>query len=688
MLDGVLDDAAWSHATKIDRFYEYVSSDGGEPPVRTTGYVTYDRRFLYFGIDCADPDPSKIRAAYTERDRVHGDQDFVAVLLDTTNEGRIAIQLRVNPHGVQGDAVNNDASRTEDFAPDFFYDAVARIHETGWSAEIRVPLASLRYPQAEAQTWRMMLVRNYPRAYRYVMASSRIRRGVNCYVCNAEELSGLRNLPDAGNLTLAPYATTEMRQRDIGDEEGAEAGMDVKWTPNAHTAIDVTINPDFSQVEADVPQIAVNERFAVFYAEKRPFFLEGSDLLDTPISAVHTRRITSPNGGVRVTGRAGSTSYTMLAAHDRGGGQLILPGSMSSQYANDEEPATAAIARVRHDIGQSFLGFTGTMRDGSGGHNRVFGPDLQWRPTRSDRVLAQLLLSDTDDRFGKGRSHAARLLWQRQTPRSEWNVDYHDYGDGFRADLGFVPQVGFRELAAAAAYEAYPEKNFFTRVRTQLKVARSEDRRGNLLVQSVVPGLFARGRFNSTFNFNLYAKQRVLVDTRVLERIFLELAVQFNPRRSIPAVGLSGTVGDMIDFANARVGKGANLTATVVLRPTDHLMLENYATRQYVQLAEGRIFTADVLRLKATYSFTAKSIVKVIGQRYHLDRNPKLYGANLPRQSGDALLSFLYSYKLNWQTVFFAGYGDTQVLSEEEGRNGYISTDRAFFAKISYAFQR
>ncbi|MEA2464283.1 MAG: hypothetical protein QOJ98_2030, partial [Acidobacteriota bacterium] len=183
VLDGSLDDAAWTHATKFDRFYEYVSSDGDTPPVvETIGWVTYDERFLYVGIECADPEPSQIRAPYIDRDRVHGDQDFVAVVLDTTNEGRSAIQLRVNPRGVQGDAVNNDASRTEHFTPDFFYEAVSRIHDRGWTVEMRVPLATLRYPKAETQTWRLMLVRNYPRAYRNVMASSRIPRGANCYV--------------------------------------------------------------------------------------------------------------------------------------------------------------------------------------------------------------------------------------------------------------------------------------------------------------------------------------------------------------------------------------------------------------------------------------------------------------------------------------------------------------------------
>ncbi|HYK00529.1 MAG TPA: carbohydrate binding family 9 domain-containing protein [Thermoanaerobaculia bacterium] len=697
VLDGSLDDAAWTHATKFDKFYEYVSSDGDQPPiVATTAWVTYDEKFLYVGVECADPEPSKIRAPYIDRDRVHGDQDFVALVLDTTNEGRTAIQLRVNPRGVQGDAVNNDASRTEHFTPDFFYEAVSRIHEKGWTAEMRVPLATLRYPKAETQTWRLMIVRNYPRAYRNVMASSRIPRGVNCYVCNMEEVTGFRNLPDAAKITLAPYATAEAsdggrpENEDIVPEsEGVDVGVDAKWTPNPQTVIDLTYNPDFSQVEADIPQIAVNERFAIFYPEKRPFFLESVDMLDTPIEGVYTRRITAPTMGIRATGRAGSTSYTTLVAQDRGGGLLVLPGTMGSRYAAVDYKATSILGRVRQDIGDSFIAFLGTMREGEEGYNRVFGPDLQWRPNATDRVLAQFLYSDTNDDFGNGESHAMRVQWLRQTRRYETSAAYDDYGDAFRADLGFVPQVGFRRGTVFGALDFYPVKRFFTRFRTQLGVDRSEDRNGRLLGQSFAPGFFGRGRFNSTFSGNLFLKQRVRVGSRTLERTYLDFTFQLNPARSVPAVGLSGSVGEVIDFANAVVGDGANLTGTVVLRPSDHLLLENYVTRQYIDIPKGRLFTADILRLKATYSFTASSIFKIIGQRVHVNREPAFYGGRIPRHSGDSLLSFLYTYKLNWQTVFFVGYGDTGLVIDHEQRTyDYSRIDRSFFVKVAYAFQR
>src|SRR5205085_10143613 len=166
---------------------------------------------------------------------------------------------------------------------------------------------------------------------------------------------------------------------------GINGGLDVKWTPNADTAIDATLNPDFSQVESDQAVISTNERFAIFYPEKRPFFLEGVDLFDTPIQAVYTRTITSPRWGARATGKAGSTAYTVLVTQDRGGGSVILPGPTGNDFAPQDDLSTVVLGRVRQDIGASFAGLLLTDREIQGGaHNRVLGPDFQWRITDGD----------------------------------------------------------------------------------------------------------------------------------------------------------------------------------------------------------------------------------------------------------------------------------------------------------------
>jgi len=240
--------------------------------------VTYDDEALWFAVRCDDPDPSKIRAPYVDRDLVIGNQDNVALFLDTRNDRRSAQEFRVNPRGIQADGVFNDANFNEDFSPDFHYQAAARITPTGWTAEMKIPLSTLRYAGSDPQTWRILVWRNYPRDFRYALYSSPLPPGSNCYLCHMREISGFTGLPSSSHLVVAPYASTQdVASATPGDTLGegetkGRVGVDVKWSPSADTAVDLTVNPDFSQVEGDVAQIAVNNRFALFFPEKRPFF--------------------------------------------------------------------------------------------------------------------------------------------------------------------------------------------------------------------------------------------------------------------------------------------------------------------------------------------------------------------------------------------------------------------------------
>ena len=325
-VDGDLSDPGWQGAAVLDRFWETQPGDNVPPRVKTTAWVAYDDGHLYVGLRCEDPDPSRIRAPFVERDDVVGTDDNVAVFLDTRGDRMTAVELRVNPRGQQGDAVFNDATRNEDFSPDFFYDTAARVTSFGWTAEMRIPFSSLRYPKRDAQEWSILVWRNYPRDYRYFIHSRPVPRGSDCYVCQAQPMVGLSGLPSSGGLVLAPYAsgqdvaTAAAPGEPLGDpERTGDVGIDVKWQPAAGQALDATVNPDFSQVESDVAQIAVNNRFALFFPEKRPFFMEGVELFDTPTQAVYTRTITSPRWGGRATGRVHSSSYAVLLADDRGG---------------------------------------------------------------------------------------------------------------------------------------------------------------------------------------------------------------------------------------------------------------------------------------------------------------------------------------------------------------------------------
>jgi hypothetical protein len=706
VLDGDLSDPAWEQATKIDTFYETVFGDNRAPHVTTVARLMYDDRYLYIGVRCDDPAPAQIRAPYVDRDTVFGDQDNVAVFLDTRNDRRSALELRVNPRGIQADAMFNDANGNEDFSPDFYYDTAARITAGGWEAEYRIPLSSLRYPRADPQAWGVMIWRNYPRDFRYALYSSPVPRGTNCLICLAAVLEGISGLPSSSHLVLAPYLSAE--NVAAAPAPGApltdgstdlSGGVDLKWQPSAEMAIDATVNPDFSQIEADVAQIAVNNRFALFYPEKRPFFLEGVDLFDTPIQLVYTRTITAPRFGLRTTGKLGSSSYTLLLAQDRGGGSVIVPGPTFSDLAPQDFRSVVGVARLRRDFGGSFVGLTYTGREiEGGGHNRVFGPDFQWRPTQYDQFTAQILASHTETPDGPApgsdsgprrlTSHAALVQWAHTARSLDLFGQFKDFGNDFRADQGFVPQVGYREGYLEGGYNLYP-KGFFARLRPRVFADYVVDRDGDLVNQRLGSGIGVLGKRNlqATVNLNF---DRVRTGQDVLSRTQVVLNMFFNPSRRVPRLGLSGSAGEDIDVANVRVGRGANLALEAQLRPTDHLGLDLNSALSWLDVPVGagrrsRLFTAQVERLKATYTFGPRLFVRLIGQYIASQRDPTLYAFPVPRESGTFAGSALVSYKLNWQTAAFLGYGDNRVLDEAQD---LVRSDRQVFFKISYSFQR
>jgi hypothetical protein len=706
-LDGDLSDSGWQGAAVLDQFWETQPGDNVAPKARTVVRVAYDDHHLYVGLRCEDPDPARIRAPFVERDEIVGTDDNVAVFLDTRGDGQTAVELRVNPRGQQADAVYNDASRNEDFSPDFFYDTAARITDFGWAAEMRIPFSSLRYPRQDAQEWRILVWRNYPRDYRYFLHSRPIPRGSDCYVCHAQPLAGLSGLPTSGGLVLAPYASGQTVETAASPGEPlsdpdrtGDVGIDVKWQPSAGHAVDATLNPDFSQVESDVAQIAVNNRFALFYPEKRPFFMEGVELFDTPVQAVYTRTITSPRWGGRATGRWGSTSYAVLADDDRGGGSVILPGPSGSSLAPQDFGAFVGVARVRQELGASYAGalFTDRELDG-GGYNRVFGPDLLWRAGPKDRVSAQLLWSETEtpDRpdlaeewDGRRLSgHGLEAVWNHEERRPVWLVRYRDFADGFRADAGFVPRVGYRSGQATAGWNFYPE-GLVTQARPHVVYAYSQDRAGALLQRRVEPGLFVLGRRN----LQAFASLLVLTERTgdaLLSTTSVGFGAQVDPSRAFTRFGMEGTVGEAVDLANVQVGHGADLALFATVRPHPRLTLDLLAARRWLDVplpeggGDGRLFTADVLRAKAFVHFSSRAYLRLVGQWVGTTSDPSLHPYPVDDEEGGLEGSVLFTYKINWQTALYVGYGDERALDE---RDELRRTSRQLFAKVSYAFQR
>jgi hypothetical protein len=461
-------------------------------------------------------------------------------------------------------------------------------------------------------------------------------------------------------------------------------------------------------VESDVGQIAVNNQFAIFFPEKRPFFLESVDLFDTPIQAVYTRTITDPKWGLRDTGKLGATSYTVLLTEDQGGGSVIIPGPTGNDLAPQEFSSRLLVGSLRRDFGASYLGLLVTARendDGTGhdritGHNRVAGPHFLWRRSETDQMTGQLLVSDTEtpDRLDlyptwDGRqltSHASHLEWLHTGRDWTWRATVQDFGEDFRADEGFVPQVGFRSGRYALYRNFYPQKGLFRRVSPYAVARYIESPDGELIRRQTNPGIQVQGQRNMAAGVDFAVREKLRVGSQVLERSDANYYFQFDPGRRFSRVGVSGALGDSIDFANGRVGQGGDLTLFGTLKPTDHLALDFNADRQWLDVnagggLEGRLFTAQIERLKATYNFTARSFLRVIGEYLDINRDPRLYTFSVGANSGSFAGSALFAYQLNWQTVLFVGYADDRL----QNRLGDLKpADRLVFVKISYAFQR
>jgi len=708
IIDGDLTDEGWLTATRVEKWYETNPGDNTEPKVRNVAYLTYDDQFFYAGFEFDDPDPTAIRAPFGDRDNVPSFTDYGGVILDTLGDGQRAVLLLANPRGIQYDAITDDSSG-EDPSPDFFWDAAARITERGWTLEIRVPFSSLRYRNVDPQTWGILLYRNMPRDFRYQIFSARLPRGSNCFVCHSNPLGGLEHLPTAGHLVAAPFVTGTSNahpQSDLGTDlvpaqvKGA-VGLDLKWLPSADNAIDIAVNPDFSQVESDTAQIAVNERFALFFPEKRPFFLESVDLFATPLQAVYTRTILSPRWGARATGKDAGIRYTVLVTDDDGGGKAVLPGRTGSSLVDQNFGSTVAIGRLKRDIGLSFIGALVTDRENHAGdgHNRVAGPDFQWRPSGTDVVAGQWLYSETrtpnrPDLAAEwtGQSlggHAAVAQWGHNTTHLDWFALYRDVSSGFRANTGFIPQVGYQEVSGSSGWTVRPT-NFFSRVRTFLNLDRQMGTDGVLVSRQVMPGVGMDTRMSGFMQYR-YIDEQIRTGVRILPRHLFGYIAQFSPSRRISQISLDGTAGRDIDFTNSRPATGVTINLSATVHPTDHLELVMLRDQRWLNIdgpaaQAERLLSENISRVKATYNFTPRVFLRAIGQYVSTDRDPLLFlDTTVAPRSGDFTGSLLFAYKLNWQSVAFVGYGDDRELTDVRS---LAPLDRQFFVKLSYAFQR
>ncbi len=485
------------------------------------------------------------------------------------------------------------------------------------------------------------------------------------------------------------------------DDAEIEVGLDAKWIPNPNLVIDATVNPDFSQIEADAPQIADNERFALFFAEKRPFFLENVDLFSTPLQAIYTRTFTSPRFGLRASGDIRGTQFTVLAGEDRGGGSVILPGPENSDFADQDYESQVVLGRVKHNFGKAFASFLFSGREIDGGaYNRVFGPDFEWRPSDAAVLKAQVLFSSSqtperpelaaewDGRKLDG--SAARVSFDYNKKGWDLATSTEHISPEFRADNGFLPTVGYRNVFAEGGYTFYPVKKKITRLRLFTFGEYNENWDGGLLRQEVVPGFGLDAPLNS-FVRTEFAFTRLVNAGREFELFEIRPEVEIKPGRILSLIYLDAAFGDTVDFAHNRPGRRDHRAAAD--QPASDRRHRDRSRRHPPHGGRGgragprTPAAARRDRPAAGGLYLQRAVLAAADRRArgYRARSRALYAAPVDDRTGGLSGSLVFAYKLNWQTVLFLGLGDNRELDQLDELQ---PNSRQAFFKISYAFQR
>ena len=694
-VDGHLDDVLWQSALPIDLAYETQPGENIPASVKTTGYIVDNGRELLIGFRAEDPDPSKIRAFLRDRDTLW-DDDFIGVVIDTFDDQRRAFELFVNPLGAQGDLILEGSTGNEDSSWDGLWDSAGQITDFGYTVEMRIPYSTLRFQKvAGRQTWSADFLRFRPREHRYRISSMVLPRKSNCYLCELEKLSGFAEADPGRDLEVTPTLTGRYSEHRSGpgeawngDSADFEPGVDVKWGIGPNLTVNGTINPDFSQVESDDAQLDLNTTFALFFPEKRPFFLEGADYFNTPLNVLYTRNVGDPDYGARATGREGHHTYGVFAARDAST-TVLVPGVLSSNFVSIGEESTAAAGRYRYDFdGQASLGAVATVRSGGDYENILTGVDGRWQQG-GHTLTGQLLSSSTEMPNELGaplQQDGDAMLASYSFANRNWAFDasHTRFDEGFRADLGFISQVGFNRSLIGGARTWHGEKGKpITRVRLNGDWDITHDENGRLLEREVEGYLSVNGPMQSFAQFGALSRARFWGD-RLFDEQWGSLYLESQPRSGV-RVETYVRKGKQIDFANIALGNVTEVQPAFELNIGRGVNIRLNHVYQTLSRDGGDVFTANLSDLRLGWQINLRQRIRLSLLWQDIERDPDLYTVAVDRRSRDLGGQFLYSYKINPRTALYAGYSESRFADDQI--NSLFATDRTVFMKFTYAWQ-
>ena len=704
VIDGRLDDAVWSAAARITDLVQRRPLDGAPASEASDVYLAYDSDNLYVGVHAHYADPGMLRANRRDRDQ-NVEDDLFLIYFDPFLDRQRAYVFTVNAYGVQGDAILRAGAigggrfgvPRGDASWDVLFETAARIVGDGFVAEMAIPFKSLRYPRRDAgapHRWGLQVARIIGGKDEADVWSP-TSRAIAGFLPQMGVLDGMTDLSRSHNLEVLPTLTatrfgTLDRRAGVFDDGDLtpEGGVNVKYGVTSNLTADVTFNPDFSQIESDLPQIEINQRFALFYPELRPFFLEGAEIFNipAPVTAVHTRTIVDPAFGAKLTGKVGRTTIGAMYASD------AAPADVDDSAAlTPDGAAHVFVGRARYDLyAESHVGTVFTSRELAGGHSRLAGADAHFRLGDTHAVAFRAMGTDHEDRgAARTRGHLLDAVFSKRGRNLRYSLGSYALSPDFRTDVGFVRRPDQRYVSATGGYRWWPE-HWLRNWGPEFLYARNYDFAGVLQDEIADAGInlaLARNMFVAGNVRRERERYRGIDFVKTRSRVFGRVDTS---RR----VGLSVEYrrGDQIRFVDRGqpfLGHEYGISASINLRPVPRFRSAiNVTTNRFtspVRGAEG--FDVRIFRALTTYQFTPRLLF----------RNITEYDTS----EGALDLNFLLTYRVNAGTVFYAGYDDhyRQADRIELGPAAWediggrrlperrLRTNRAVFLKVQYLFR-
>ncbi|HUG44535.1 MAG TPA: DUF5916 domain-containing protein [Acidobacteriota bacterium] len=699
---------------QITGFTQRLPRDGDPVSQHTEAYLGYDDRNFYAVFVNFDAEPDLIRARMTPRENFRGD-DKVDLFIDTFHDERRSYVFTCNPFGVQMDGRWMESRTGGNFDSSFnaLWHSEGRITDRGYLVLMAIPFKSLRFPPVQDQRWGIVMIRWIPRnneSSTWPWVTTRIDGRLN----QGATLTGIENILPGRSIQLIPYGFLRSFRALDAREPGQAAfvrknaepdgGLDAKFVIRNRFALDAAINPDFSQVESDEPQITVNQRFEVFFPERRPFFLENADFFETPINLFFSRRIADPRFGLRLTGKDGPYAVGLMVADDEAPGKAVLPDDPLSGSR-----ARFGAVRVNRDLfREATVGVLYTDRGFQGGHNRVGAVDTRFKLNPNWSGAVQAATSSTQSPDGTALSGPAYYAGlSRQGRQFSQMTEYLDFSPGFRTEAGFVTRTDIRSVSHEMEYSFRPEGDALISWGPSVEARGIWDHAGTRLDWEVETEMNWEFNRQTRFGYSWTpGRERLrpedapgLVESRDFTRRKHEW---FFSSEYFPDVNLNASYsfGREINLVPVQGASPAPADATqaemvLTLRPNRRLRNDNtYIFSRLAARGTGEsIFNNHIFRSKWNWQFNREIALRVILQYDAVLVNPQTTRLE-PRKNFNA--DFLFTYLMNPWTALFVGYNsnfrNVAVVPIGFG-SGVVTSDdflhdsRQFFVKFSYLFQ-